>query len=193
MQSNEIDLMFLGLLMQGPAHGYELMRRIAISFGTQYPNPNGSVIYPRLARFEKEGLVTCKVEEQQGVPNKKVYSLTEAGYKRVKELVATPIQMSGKMSDAYGDELTIHIVFFGLITKEERRKVIEPFYKLALYRYDDAKQKMDKYQTGLDKYSLTLLRYGAQLLKLYIEMFKEIMEIDDEPIDMDVLLQTLHK
>ena len=148
MRKNEIDLMFLGLLMQGPAHGYELKKRIAISFGTQYPNPSDSVLYHRLAQFEKEGLVTGKVEQQQGVPNKKVYSLTEAGFRRVRELVATPIQLSGNLGDAYTDELTIHIVFFKLITKEEKRKVIEPFYTLALSRYDDAKQKIDKYQTG---------------------------------------------
>lgn len=91
------------------------------------------------------------------------------------------------------DELTIHIVFFKLITKEEKRKVIEPFYTLALSRYDDAKQKLNKYQTGLDKNSLTLLRFGVQLLRLYIEMFKEIMENDEEPSDMDVLLKTLLK
>jgi DNA-binding PadR family transcriptional regulator len=193
MQKNEIDLMFLGLLLQGPAHGYELKKRIAISFGTQYPNPSDSVVYPRLVQFEKEGLVTSKVEQQQGVPNKKVYSLTEAGYKRVLELIATPIQMTGNLGDAYGDELTIHIVFFSLITKEERRKVIEPFYTLALSRYEDAKQKIDKYQTGLDKFSLTLLRYGAPLLKLYIDMFKEIMEIDEKPLETNLWQQALRK
>jgi DNA-binding PadR family transcriptional regulator len=178
MGKNEIDLMILGLLMQGPAHGYELKKRIAISFGTQYPNLSDSAIYPRLAQFEKEGLVEGKVEQQQGVPNKKVYRLSEAGLKRMRELAATPVNASGVISDANADDLMVHIAFFSLITKEERRKVVEPFYNYALFRYEDATQKMEKYQYVFDKFSLTLLKHGIPMLKTTLEMYRDIMEID---------------
>lgn len=55
-------------------------KRIKIAFSTIYPSPSDSIIYLRLARFEKEGLVKGNVEYQEGVPNKTVYNLTEAGF-----------------------------------------------------------------------------------------------------------------
>ena len=178
MGKNEIDLMVLGVLTREPGHGYEVKKRIARSFGTQYPNLSDSAIYPRLAQFEKEGLIEGKVEQQQGVPNKKVYRLTEAGLRRVRELVATPVQVTSAINDANADDLMIHIIFFGLITREERRKVVEPFYNDALYRYENANEKLEKYRNLMDKYTLTLLKYGIPGLKMSIEMYREIMEIE---------------
>ncbi len=178
MGKNEIDLMVLGVLTREPAHGYEVKKRIARSFGTQYPNLSDSAIYPRLAQFEKDGLVEGRVEQQQGVPNKKVYRLTEAGLRRVRELVATPVQATGANNDARADDLVIHIIFFALITREERRRVVEPFYHDALYRYENAVEKLEKYGNLMDKYTLTLLKYGIPGLKSSLDMYKEIMEID---------------
>jgi DNA-binding PadR family transcriptional regulator len=102
---NEIDLMVLGVLTREPAHGYEVKKRIARSFGTQYPNISDSAIYPRLAQFEKVGLVESRIElqQQQGERSKNVYRLTEAVFKRVRELVATPVLVNGPVTDAKTD------------------------------------------------------------------------------------------
>ena len=173
--------MVLGVLTREPAYGYEVKKRIARSFGTQYPNLSDSAIYPRLAQFEKDGLVEGRVEQQQGVPNKKVYRLTEAGLRRVRELVATPVAIAGAVTDANTDDLVIHIIFFNLITNEERRRVVEPFYNYALFRYKNAKENLEKHGDLMDKYTLTLLKYGIPGLKLSLNMYKEIMEIDEAP------------
>lgn len=37
MGKNEVDLIVLGALLGGPAHGYEVKKRIALAFGVQYP------------------------------------------------------------------------------------------------------------------------------------------------------------
>ena len=44
MRKNEIDLMVLGSLLLGPAHGYELKKRIVDSFGLLYPSLSNSVL-----------------------------------------------------------------------------------------------------------------------------------------------------
>jgi DNA-binding PadR family transcriptional regulator len=44
MGKNEIDLMVLGALLAGPAHGYHIKKRIAVSFGAQYPNLSDSAV-----------------------------------------------------------------------------------------------------------------------------------------------------
>ncbi len=177
MGKNEIDLMVLGALVLGPAHGYELKKRITDMFGVVYPNLSNSVIYPRLARFQQEGYIKFKVESQTNAPTRKVYWLTDLGLKHVKELAATPIRLTGQVQSSYNDELTVHIVFFNLISKEERKRVIEPYYAFALARYDELMAKLEKYSAILDKFNLELLQYAVSVLKSTVDLYKRLMEM----------------
>ncbi len=176
MGKNEIDLMVLGVLLAGPAHGYYIKKRIAISFGAQYPNLSDSAIYPRLLRFEKEGFIKSKIEMQYNAPNKKVYQLTENGMEKIKRLVATPVQFR-KVRNTDMEDLIVHALFFSFITKEERRTIVEPFFKYTKERYDDAIAKMEKYKEQLDRFALALLESGIPLLKANMEMYKKLMEM----------------
>jgi DNA-binding PadR family transcriptional regulator len=179
MKKNEIDLMILGSLLLGAAHGYELKKRVTDSFGLLYPNLSNSVLYPRLAKFGREGLIKGKVEPQRDAPDRKVYRLTGAGFEHVKSLVATPIKLSRSTGGTYADELTVHIVFFSLITKEERRRVIEPYYNIALERYDDAVTKLGKSTSKKrDKFNVALLEFAVSALKNTIEFYEKLIEMD---------------
>ena len=177
MGKNEIDLMVLGALVLGPAHGYELKKRIADMFGSVYPNLSNSVLYPRLAHFQTEGYIKCKVESQTNAPNRKVYWLTDGGIKRVKELTATPLQLTQPAQSTYTDELTVHIVFFNLISKEERRRVIEPFYAVALARYDELVAKLERHSATLDRFNLGLLEYAVGVVKSTVDLYRCMMEL----------------
>lgn len=53
------------LSQEGPFHHF-----VEISFGS---------VYPALAKLEKDGLVTCQAEAQDGKPDRKVYSITDIG------------------------------------------------------------------------------------------------------------------
>ncbi len=177
MGKNEADLMVLGALVLGPAHGYELKKRITDMFGSLNPNLSNSVIYPRLAQFQKEEYIKCKVESQSNAPNRKVYWLTEAGFKRVKELTATPIRLTGQVQSSYNDELTVHIVFFNLIGKDERRVVIEPYYVFALARYDELVAKLEQHAATLDRFNLELLGYAVSVLKSTVDLYRRMLEM----------------
>jgi DNA-binding PadR family transcriptional regulator len=58
---------------------------------------------------------------QHNAPNKKVYQLTEAGLRKIKALAATPVKVNKKITNADGDDLIIHVLFFSLISREERK------------------------------------------------------------------------
>lgn len=79
----------LGLLAREPLSGYDLTRRtkerLRFFWRAQH-----SQIYPELARLEEEGLVTHRVVEQPDRPDKKVYSVTEAGLEALKTWVVEP-------------------------------------------------------------------------------------------------------
>ena len=72
-RQGEVRLALLSLLDDGPAHGYELMKRLEERSGGMYRASAGTV-YPVLQQLEDEDLV--RSQEQEG---KKVYHLTDAG------------------------------------------------------------------------------------------------------------------
>jgi DNA-binding PadR family transcriptional regulator len=73
MRRGKVPTLLLIALLDGPAHGYELMDRLEkFSGGSWRPSP-GSV-YPLLQVFEDQGLVESN--ESQG---RRVFALTDAG------------------------------------------------------------------------------------------------------------------
>ena len=72
-RQGEVRLALLSLLHDGPAHGYELMKRLEERSGGTYQASAGTV-YPVLQQLEDEDLV--RSHEQDG---KKIYELTQAG------------------------------------------------------------------------------------------------------------------
>ena len=183
MGKNEIDLMVLGVLLAGPAHGYQIKKRIAASFVDQYPGGpyasiSDSIVYPRLSRFEREGFVKCKLEIQSKAPNRKIYQLTEQGCEQIETLTATPVDFGGKVRYTDAQDLIVHVMFFQFITKDERRKVIEPFFTYVKERYEDAAAKMEKFKGQLGPFPLCLLEYGGPMLKNQLDFLQKLMDID---------------
>lgn len=68
----------LGFLMYGNMTGYDLKKIFSLSFSFFSGLSYGS-IYPALKKMEQEGLISLQVEVQDGTPNRKVYSITDAG------------------------------------------------------------------------------------------------------------------
>ncbi|MFJ6212969.1 helix-turn-helix transcriptional regulator [Streptomyces sp. NPDC092296] len=68
-----LRLYLLKLLDEAPRHGYEVIRLLEERFHGLYA-PSAGTVYPRLAKLEKEGLVTHSTEG-----GRKVYRITEAG------------------------------------------------------------------------------------------------------------------
>lgn len=68
-----LRLYLLKLLDDSPRHGYEVIRLLEERFQGLYA-PSAGTVYPRLAKLEKEGLVTHSTEG-----GRKVYVLTDAG------------------------------------------------------------------------------------------------------------------
>ncbi|PWR19717.1 PadR family transcriptional regulator [Zavarzinia compransoris] len=75
----DIKTVCTGLLTFGEASGYEIKKLFEDgTFNGVFDASFGS-IYPALTRLAQEGLVLCRAEEQDGRPDKKVYSITPAG------------------------------------------------------------------------------------------------------------------
>ncbi|MBC7247472.1 MAG: PadR family transcriptional regulator [Actinobacteria bacterium] len=72
----------LFLLREGPAHGYELMRRMG-EVPLPGPLPDTGAVYRALRKMEQEGLVTSRWAETERGPRRKVYRITPGGKRRL--------------------------------------------------------------------------------------------------------------
>lgn len=73
----QLDLMLLGVLAAGPAHGYAVITALKERSDGAFDLPEGTV-YPALHRLEGNGLVASTRETVNGRA-RRVYSLTRSG------------------------------------------------------------------------------------------------------------------
>jgi DNA-binding PadR family transcriptional regulator len=177
MGKNEIDIIILAGLLQGPAHGYQLKQRIDISFGQFYINLSTGSLYTRLQKFEAEGLVEGRREQQEKLPDRKVFQLTEAGKSRLFELIATPVEMTSTMWPEMHD-FTVHAVLFKLISKEQRRAVVMPFIERAELQQKSGMHAMEAYAPQMDTYMLATMEWGMRTIDENLKYFRSLLEME---------------
>lgn len=81
VRKGSTPLLVLSVLMQGPLHGYAIMRALeARSQG--YFTMNAALLYPTLHQMEQDGLVQASWAEGSGSRRRKIYTITPDGRKR---------------------------------------------------------------------------------------------------------------
>jgi len=75
---SDVAALVLGVLEDGPLHGYDISRRIQERAGESLALRDGQ-LYPILHRLEAEGHVEARWVPQEGKPARKVYELTASG------------------------------------------------------------------------------------------------------------------
>ncbi|MEW5718529.1 MAG: PadR family transcriptional regulator [Chloroflexota bacterium] len=92
----------LGLLAQHPRHGYELRAAFtAVVGGEENWDVKPAQIYTTLARLEKSGLVTENAVEQDAGPEKRIYAITPAGRKMLREWFGCGIALEHQRDEFY--------------------------------------------------------------------------------------------
>lgn len=76
----DLSALVLSCLATGPAHGYELSRRIRVLSAEALSVAEGK-LYPTLHSLEADGDITAVWVPQGNRPPRKVYELTEEGRK----------------------------------------------------------------------------------------------------------------
>ena len=69
----------LAILTQGDTTGYDIRKRSTEGDFSYFVEASFGSIYPALSKLEEEGLVTSRVEPQEGRPAKRVYAITPSG------------------------------------------------------------------------------------------------------------------
>ncbi|MFI1561869.1 PadR family transcriptional regulator [Streptomyces sp. NPDC020490] len=77
----------MAALLEGEASGYDLAKGFEASVANFWM-ATPQQLYRELERMESEGLVSARVVQQQRRPNKRLYSLTDAGLAVLRDYVA---------------------------------------------------------------------------------------------------------
>ncbi|MGO9122969.1 MAG: helix-turn-helix transcriptional regulator [Desulfomonilaceae bacterium] len=113
----DVQSILLGFLMRSSMTGYDLKKAFAISFSF-FSGLSYGTIYPALKKMEKLGLISKTVEIQDGAPNRKVYTITEAGKKIFLDSLRSPFSPEQPKSP-----FLMRLFFFAFLPPEERRAI----------------------------------------------------------------------
>src|ERR1700758_2598694 len=112
-----VEILILRRLRGGPAHGYELRKRVEQTTGVVLHNNS---LYPALKRFEEAGAVTKTAHSQPGRPPRLVYELTPVGHELLHDMLADlpPDQAADEV------EFITRLGQFSLLNPAERTGVL---------------------------------------------------------------------
>lgn len=95
MRRGDTRALLLASLLEGRAHGYELMQRLGERSGDQWRPSPGSV-YPQLQQLEDEGLVTATATD-----GRRVFELTDLGRDQADPAALDRLAESDAVSDSH--------------------------------------------------------------------------------------------
>jgi DNA-binding PadR family transcriptional regulator len=144
----------LGLLHRQPRHGYDLKHAFERLVGGTWMVNIGQ-IYTTLARLERDGFVQSELVEQDPRPDRKVFSLTDAGEKELRRWLERPAEEPIRLKD----ELFLKVLVSDLAGED-----ITDLVWSQRQRYLDSLADLTELQTrpGVEQPTLLLLE-GAIL------------------------------
>lgn len=97
----------LGLLAEGPKHGYELKTAFDETIGERWSLNIGQV-YNTLNRLARDGYVVLQEEvKQETRPDKKIYAVTDAGRQELLRWLAEPVEKPHRLKDDFYIKLVL--------------------------------------------------------------------------------------
>jgi DNA-binding PadR family transcriptional regulator len=155
-KADALEFAILGVLHEGPLHGYELRKRLNQVLGTFHAISFGS-LYPAL-----KTLVTREeITEQAGVDDSRrtkiTYRITPAGQARFETLLANAGPAAWD-DDGFG----VHFAFFGRADAEVRTSILEGRRMRLAERRALMRDALTRTRERVDAYTLELQRHGLE-------------------------------
>lgn len=116
----QVTTLCLGALVFGEATGYEINKMFEDGPFSHFLDASYGSIYPALTRLTDEGLVTCKAEQQERRPDKKIYSLTEKGRQSLRDALQQSIA-----PDKFRSEFLFTVLFAHLLPRSRVRSIVD--------------------------------------------------------------------
>lgn len=173
-RAETIELAVLGLLHEGPMHGYELRKRLNLMLGWGRILSYGS-LYPTLKKMlrahliEEETMALAPVTRRPRI----VYKVTEAGHREFERL------MSEVGPTAWEDDnFDIRFAFFSSTDMEIRLRVLEGRRTRLQERLERVQQQLSMTQQEVDRYAAELQRHGVESVEREVRWLSDLIKAE---------------
>ena len=129
----------LAILYDAEATGYEIRKLSTEGEYCYFVDASYGAIYPALQKLETEKLVTSRVEQQDGKPAKKVYSITAAGRR---EFINSLFDQLGE------DEYRSEFLLFARFASELPQSLVQVRLRERLASLDTAIAEMARLESN---------------------------------------------
>ena len=168
----DLRLVIMGLLMKGPAHGYDLKQTLERELSPFF-EISSTPLYYTLKKLEHEGLVTKWSTVSGRRPKKDVYRLTTKGEEEIKELLLKNITYLHRPSL----NLDISLYFFNLLDPEDVVKTLKGrLRELRKLRFLLDRQKKELAAEAAKKKEYIIMAHNIRLTEAEMEFVKDLME-----------------
>ncbi|GGN44457.1 PadR family transcriptional regulator [Streptomyces fuscichromogenes] len=146
----------LGLLVDRPASGYDLLKLFDTSLAFVWPATQ-SQVYGELNRLAEAGLVDVSAE---GPRRRKEYRVTDEGLRELRGWLVAPTQQQSRRS-----ELLLKVFFFDLASDDQARAVLAERAELAgahHQRLAELSTELEQDEGPLTAHGRIALEYGLR-------------------------------
>jgi len=172
-----LELAILGLLHEGPMHGYELRKRLITLLGAFRAAISYGSLYPTLRRMRQAGWITEHAPDPESTPppltgrrGKVVYRLTVEGKERFQDLLA----QAGP--ETYEDpSFGVHFAFFARTDAGTRLRILEGRRRRVEERREGLRETLSRAAERLDEYTLELQRHGLEACDREVRWLEELI------------------
>lgn len=162
----------LGLLHEGPIHGYELRKRLNLMLGWGRVLSYGS-LYPTLKKLLRASFIKEVPAAPVGRRVRISYTVTEAGHREFQRL------MSEVGPAAWEDgNFDIRFAFFSRTDLEIRLRVLEGRRARLEERLDRVQSQLARTQAEVDRYAAELQRYGMESVEREVRWLSDLIDAE---------------
>ena len=168
-----LEFAVLGLLHEGPTHGYELRRRLNTALGPFRALSYGT-LYPALKALLVRGLIVQTSDPAAtGKRPRVVYALTAAGKEHFADLVAR------SDASAYDDDgFDVRFAFFTRTERDVRIRILEGRRSRLEEDLDRVRDAATRGRERLDAYTSALQRHGEETTEREVRWLSELIDAE---------------
>ncbi|MBW8729971.1 MAG: helix-turn-helix transcriptional regulator [Terrabacter sp.] len=166
-----LEFAVLGLLHDGPLHGYELRKRLTTALGIFRALSYGS-LYPALRHLVDSGWIHETTEAPTGSSKRPriTYELTADGKEHFQDLVAA----SGP--DAWDDDdFDVRFAFFSRTEAQVRLRILEGRRSRLEERLANIRDASQARRERMDSYTLALQQHGEERAEREVRWLEELI------------------
>lgn len=155
-KADALEFAILGILHDGPAHGYELRKRLNQVLGTFHAISYGS-LYPALKALVARGEISEAGSGEDSRRTKITYGISATGKQHFETLLANAGPAAWD-DDGFG----VHFAFFGRADAEVRANILEGRRMRLAERRALMRDALTRTRERVDAYTLELQRHGLE-------------------------------